>query len=181
MKWNSDWEKNSLQTATVSAWALEKNNVKWKNKIDGAQFEPIGYWGTNNKKGARSVKIYEMQHTKWKISWASIFTLTPVPVHETPSTEHIKKAIGYATKIASENEKNHNHPYNLLTSVVEGVSGIPLQSKWWDNTCYCSQLVWRSWCNAEMTYDFSGLTPLVLPTDIAAATNTKKIASYNNW
>ena len=72
------------------------------------------------------------------------------------------------------------YPYNVVNTIVQVASGNPIQSKWQDSTCYCSQFVWRSWCAANIGFDFSGANPWILPVDFQLTSQTKKIASYKN-
>ncbi len=72
------------------------------------------------------------------------------------------------------------YPYNVVNTIVQVASGNPIQSKWHDSTCYCSQFVWRSWCAANIGFDFSGANPWILPVDFQLTSQTKKIASYKN-
>ena len=79
-----------------------------------------------------------------------------------------------------ENMASGKYPYNLGGLIGEILSATPIQSKWHDSTCYCSQFVWRSWCAANIGFDFSGANPWILPVDFQLTSQTKKIASYKN-
>lgn len=176
--WNKDWEKDGLSQATFSAWP--DKNVSWPDKKNGAQKEPIGYWAGNCSGSATKVGIYEMRRVDWKWSALTLLTGIPITVKKEPTKVEIDAAVNYAKTKSDLNENYGKYPYNMGNSIVTTLAGIPAGSKWWDSTCYCSQLVWRSWCEANMSYDFSGAAPVIAPIDFTVTTYTKKITDYSN-
>lgn len=177
-KWKDSWNSDSYGKATVSAWPYK--NVNWEGKINGAQYEPIGYWAGNYSGSATNVEVYQMQRTNWKWGLASLLTGLPLLVKSDAPEDEAEAATHYAKSLANENIAYGNHPYNIGTDIAVTISGLPLGSKWWDSTCYCSQLVWRSWCSANLAYDFSGTSQIILPISFALTTNTRQITTYSN-
>lgn len=46
--WQTSWKKDGLLKATITSSPKEKS-AQWIGKIDGVQYEPIGYWaGTSD-------------------------------------------------------------------------------------------------------------------------------------
>ena len=175
-EWSPKWANQSDAKATVSAWPNDGKTTTWKGKIEGAQYEPIGYWAGNFNGAARSVNVLQMQRLQIRWNWIFFyFSMEDAPYNES------QVAVNYAKNIANENESNGNHPYNIGWSIASQVAAIPTFSKWWPSTCYCSQLVWRSWVNANIMYDYLAPLDLILPMNLALSPGVRHVIGYSNW
>ncbi len=180
-------EKLNINTSTgssakysVSAWPNDGKTTTWSGKINGVQYEPLGYWAGNYSGSANNVEIYEMNRISWEVGVFTFLLGFPIAVHRDASSDEANRAVDFAIGRVKENMASGKYPYNLGGLIGEILSATPIQSKWHDSTCYCSQFVWRSWCAANIGFDFSGANPWVLPVDFQLTSQTKKIASYKN-
>ena len=175
-EWNPNWDSNFYAKATVFAWALEKNNIIWKGKINGAQYEPLGYWAGNYPGCAQNVKVLQMQRLQIRWNWIFFyFVMDDAPYNESQA------AVSYAKHIADENITCGNHPYKIEWSIASQMTAIPTFSKWWSSTCYCSKLVWRSWVSANIMYDYLAPLDLILPMNLVLSPGVRQVAAYSNW
>lgn len=172
-KWDDAWNKDGLESVTISSWPLDKKTSKWKYKVDGVQVEPLGYWAGNSGGSARHVKVLQMQIPEWEVHWAWIFPYF-VMVNHDASAEHAGKAVAFA-----ESKKGCPYAAGFALGITDFV--IPLGSKWWIQSYYCSHIVWRSWVHADIRYDFSGPAPLVSPGMFELAGNKRIIKEYTNY
>ena len=175
-----DAEVNSSTQYTISAWPNDGKTTTWTGKIDGVQYEPLGYWAGNYSGAANNVEIYEMNRISWEVGILTFLLGFPIAVHRDASPDEANRAVEFALERVEVNKTRGLYPYNVVNTIVQVASGNPVQSKWNDSTCYCSQFVWRSWCAANIGFDFSGANPWVLPVDFQLTSQTKKIASYKN-
>ena len=174
--WDPKWAYQSDAKATVSAWPNDGKTTTWDGKIEGAQYEPIGYWAGNFNGAARSVNVLQMQRLQIRWNWIFFyFSMDDAPYNESQA------AVNYAKSIANENESNGNHPYNIGWSIASQVAAIPTFSKWWPSTCYCSQFVWRSWVSANIMYDYLAPLDLILPMNLALSPGVRHVVGYSNW
>lgn len=180
-------EKLNINTSTgssawysVSAWPNDGKTTTWTGKINGVQYEPLGYWAGNYSGSANNVEIYEMNRISWEVGILTFLLGFPIAVHRDASSDEANIAVDFAIGRVKENMASGKYPYNLGGLIGEILSATPIQSKWHDSTCYCSQFVWRSWCAANIGFDFSGANPWILPVDFQLTSQTKKIASYKN-
>lgn len=157
-KWEVDWNTDGLGKATITSSPKNKS-AQWPGKIDGVQYEPIGYWAGNASGSANSVSIYKPQGTK-KI-WCVFFTYGKI--YKIGAKER-EKAVQNATKHLG---KEYTYTY---------------MAKWRMDKFYCSQLVWRSWYDVNSVYDLSigKWIPWVSPLDLACSQNSIHLVSYKN-
>lgn len=165
---------------SVSAWPNDGKTTTWSGKINGVQYEPLGYWAGNYSGAANNVDIYEMNRISWEVGILTFLLGFPIAVHRDASPDEANRAVEFALERVEVNKTRRLYPYNVVNTIVQVASGNPIQSKWQDSTCYCSQFVWRSWCAANIGFDFSGANPWILPVDFQLTSQTKKIASYKN-
>lgn len=165
---------------SVSAWPNDGKTTTWSGKINGVQYEPLGYWAGNYSGAANNVDIYEMNRISWEVGILTFLLGFPIAVHRDASPDEANRAVEFALERVEVNKTRRLYPYNVVNTIVQVASGNPIQSKWHDSTCYCSQFVWRSWCAANIGFDFSGANPWILPVDFQLTSQTKKIASYKN-
>lgn len=165
---------------SVSAWPNDGKTTTWTGKINGVQYEPLGYWAGNYSGAANNVEIYEMNRISWEVGILTFLLGFPIAVHRDASPDEANRAVEFALGRVDVNKASGLYPYNVVNTIVQVASGNPIQSKWHDSTCYCSQFVWRSWCAANIGFDFSGTNPWILPVDFQLTSQTKKIASYKN-
>ena len=165
---------------SVSAWPNDGKTTTWTGKINGVQYEPLGYWAGNYSGAANNVEIYEMNRISWEVGILTFLLGFPIAVHRDASPDEANRAVEFALERVEVNKTRGLYPYNVVNTIVQVASGNPVQSKWNDSTCYCSQFVWRSWCAANIGFDFSGANPWILPVDFQLTSQTKKIASYKN-
>ena len=154
--WNPEWEKNGLARTTVTSSPIAKS-AQWDGKIDGVQYEPLGYWAGNSDGSAAKVSIQEIKGKKWVWNWFKSGYR-----YYKPTDSERNSAVNYA-----ENQLGKEYHWFFL-------------NKWYTKEFYCSQLVWRSWYEVDHNYD-SSLGPLILfvsPGDIASKTDT--IATIQN-
>lgn len=176
----SDEEVNSSTQYTISAWTNDGKKTTWSDKINGIQYEPLGYWAGNYTGAANNVEIYEMNRISWEVGILTFLLGFPIAVHRDASPDEANRAVAFALGRLNENMASGKYPYNLGGLIGEILSATPIQSKWHDYTCYCSQFVWRSWCAANIGFDFSGANPWILPVDFQLTSQTKKVGSYKN-
>ncbi len=171
--WNPKWEEDGLSKTTISAWPNDGKSVTWKGKIDGVQKEPLAYWAGNSNGSAQHVKILQMRKKVVKIRWLWIFPY--IWFDFSSSAGDADKAVRYA-------EEHVGTPYSLVGDIVDTVllSGV-LQEKWWTNSFYCSQIVWRSWVEANGNYDFSQCMPIIFPEHFELTFSTTPITEYKNY
>lgn len=121
-----------------------------------------------------------MNRISWEVGILTFLLGFPIAVHRDASTDEANRAVAFALGRLNENMASGKYPYNLGGLIGEILSATPIQSKWHDYTCYCSQFVWRSWCAANIGFDFSGANPWILPVDFQLTSQTKKVGSYKN-
>lgn len=165
---------------SVSAWPNDGKTTTWEGKKNGLQYEPLGYWAGNFAGSAYNVEIYEMNRISWEIGILTFLLGFPIAVHRDASSDEANRAVEFALGRVEVNKASGLYPYNVVSTIVGVASGNPIPPKWLDSTCYCSQFVWRSWCAANIGFDFSGANPWILPVDFQLTSQTKKIASYKN-
>lgn len=170
--WNPKWEEDGLSRTTISAWANDGKSVSWEGKIDGVQKEPLAYWAGKSEGSAQHVKILQMRKKTVKIRWLWIIPYIWFDFSSTAGDADV--AVRYA-------ESNIGKPYRLWVEIADFFVGGILQTKWWTDKFYCSQLVWRSWVEANGNYDFSQCMPLIFPEHFEMTSSATFITEYNNY
>lgn len=158
-KWGEKWDTDGLGMATITSSPKNKS-AQWPEKIDGVQYEPIGYWAGNAKGSANRVSIYKPQGIiKIKFSFFK-YKKIRVPIN----SKEREKAVQNATKHLGK-----EYTYTYI-------------AKWRMDKFYCSQLVWRSWYDVNPVYDLSigKWIPWVSPLDLACSQNAIHLVSYKN-
>lgn len=160
-KWSPEFESNGLAKATITSWPdpSENQNSYWEGKVNGVQYEPIGYWAGTCSASANSVKLLKVNGQKFVWNW---FSSHYEPYDVSPSER--ESAVAYA-----ENQKGKPYNWNFI-------------AKYDESKFYCSQVVWRAWYNVSTNYDVSigAIITWVSPADIAASDKTTLLASYTN-
>ncbi|MBR6079038.1 MAG: hypothetical protein IKP60_02640 [Treponema sp.] len=159
--WDSKFDRDGFEKTTMTS-SPKDMSAQWPGKIDGVQYEPIGYWAGNAPGSAGSVKILEAQGQRWVWDW---FRSGFRPY--ATSDEQGSMAANYA--MAQEGK-----PYIIPL--------IPTAVKWREDTFYCSQLVWRAWYNVSSDFDVSlgFLFTWVSPADIVVSDKTREVCSIRN-
>lgn len=173
-KWNTNWDKDGLSTISYSAWGDSKPT--WKDKSNGVQEEPIGFWAGTAESSANHVCVMQMCYPKVVVKFKWIFPYLTIDYFAAPKSD-AERAVNFA-------EKQKGKPYDIAEDITVTLIDTSLIGsnivKWKTDNFYCSQLVWRSWVSVSPKYDFSGLRPLVLPADFELAPNTKILTTYYN-
>lgn len=157
--WQTSWEKDGLLKATITSSPKEKS-AQWIGKIDGVQYEPIGYWAGTSDGSAKKVSIYKVQHVK-KVK-KSVFKTETVKTDVTSSERN-------AAVSKAETYKGKDYSWLYI-------------DKWREDKIYCSQLVWKSWYSVASDCDLSlgSAVVFVSPSDLTKSSSAYCLVSYTN-
>ncbi len=186
--WRETWNTNGYARATITS-SPKRKSAQWNDfefkisdengnildtlkgdaKIDGVQYEPIGYWAGTSKAAANNVTVIDVQHVRYDWLIVSdddedyeecIVTVTP-----TSATEHVQ-AFNNANKY-------YGRPYpDFIT--------IPFINKNKTGKIYCSQLCYLAWKEVSKECDLSPNGWFVTPGNLISSTKSKVITKYKN-
>lgn len=152
-EWKANWGTDSLVMTMVTS--SPDGGVKWPEKTDGVQLEPLGYWAGNSSGSANKVYVYEVQKRRWVWNW-------------------LKSGYKYTSASSAECTQAADNAFEYIGKPYS------LGSKWDTDKFYCSELVWRAWYDVSSDYNMNNFLGWVSPLDLMLSPRSKEVAFFHN-